>query len=245
MKLISFILFIQIACFSQSKNSKVDVYDLPIPKNLISCFTVLDKTLSDNEINIVKTTQEDSIYFNPEFKDRADFFHAWKIYDGSVLTKYFNEKGLRGSFEIYKTILVSYHRYLNQMEIDLDKLILKYQNKQDADRQIYLGKLEKDSINGIYIPINLKDCFVQLDKILSAEDITFIKNLNVKTETIQLHHTLGIWIRNNWGLWGGSRLQKYLLNRKLTQPDEMSTLILEFYYDWLNNKNDEWSQWAK
>ena len=49
-----------------------------------------------------------------------------------------------------------------------------------------------------------------------------------------------MWLRNNWGLWGGSRLQKYMLERKIQHPDSMSAIILEFYYDWLNEQNDEW-----
>ncbi|MGI8599324.1 MAG: DUF6794 domain-containing protein [Chitinophagaceae bacterium] len=51
-----------------------------------------DKTLPDDEIHLVKTLQEDNIYYNPAFQYRADFFHAWKIYNGSRLTEYFNKK---------------------------------------------------------------------------------------------------------------------------------------------------------
>ena len=72
-----------------------------------------------------------------------------------------------------------------------------------------------------------------------------IKNLKNKKETIKYHHTLGMWVRNNWGLWGGSRLQKYFLDKKVNHPDGMSGLILEFYYDWLNNINDDWQEWSK
>ena len=56
-----------------------------------------------------------------------------------------------------------------------------------------------------------------------------------KKETIKLHMSLGMWIRNNWGLWGGSRLQKYLFDIS-DHPDGMSSIILEYYYDWLHKK---------
>lgn len=91
----------------------------------------------------------------------------------------------------------------------------------------------------------MKDCFVQLDKTLSEKDKTEIKSLESRDETIKYHHGLGMWLRNNWGLWGGSRLQKYFLNKKVDQPDGMSSLILEYYYDWLNNKNEGWQKWMK
>ena len=71
---------------------------------------------------------------------------------------------------------------------------------------------KSDTIDCVYIPMDLDDCCVQLDQLLSEEDKEFIKNLPDKKETIKLHMSLGMWIRNNWGLWGGSRLQKYLFD---------------------------------
>lgn len=50
------------------------------------------------------------------------------------------------------------------------KTIDKIRKERDGDYKIYLGKLLQDSINGIYIPKYLMDCFVQLDHILSAND---------------------------------------------------------------------------
>lgn len=109
----------------QNKSNK-DIYDYPIPKSIEKCFEILDKTLPQDEKLLVKTLPEDSIYFHKEFQYGADFFHAWKIYDGSKLTKYFNEKGLFNSNDIYETILISYHRYLNKKEINLEQQIAKY-----------------------------------------------------------------------------------------------------------------------
>jgi hypothetical protein len=234
---------ISILTFSQ--NNEKDVYDLPIPRNLESCFPILDKTLSESEHIVVKTFPEDSIYFNKEFKLGADFFHAWKLYDGSRLTKYFNKKGLLGSHEIYECILVSYHRYLNKIPIDFEGQIEKYRAKQKADYDEYLKRAEKDSINGVYIPKDIKDCFITLDDMLSKADIDSIKALPNREATIKYHLGFGMWLRNNWGLWSGSRLQKYFLDRKINHPDSMSGLILEYYYDWLYRKNENWMEFDK
>lgn len=105
--------------------------------------------------------------------------------------------------------------------------------------------IQKDSIDGVYIPKDIKDCFLQLDKLLSEEDRSTIRNLENAEETIQFHHSLGMWIRNNWGLWGGSRLSKYLLSNGLKEPDEMSATILELYYHWLNGNDEAWRKWEK
>jgi hypothetical protein len=153
-----FSLFMQ----GQKTNNK-DIEKYPIPKNLEQCFKLLDKTMTDEEIFLIKSLQEDSIYFHKEFQYGTDFFHTWKIYDGSRLTRYFNKKGLYMSFEIYETILVSYHRYLNNIEINLAEQIAKYdanrqqetlafQQKQDSiQSQEPLNKIIISSINSYII----------------------------------------------------------------------------------------------
>ncbi len=119
------------------------------------------------------------------------------------------------------------------------------QNNQNNTEKEYQQKLQKDSINGVYIPKNLKDCFIQLDKILSDKDKQTIKHLENREKTILLHHGFGTWLRNNWGLWGGSRLQQYLAQKGLNHPDDMSAIVLEFYYDWLNGQHDEWKKFEE
>jgi hypothetical protein len=62
---------------------------------------------------------------------------------------------------------------------------------------------------------------------------------------ILYHHSLGMWIRNNWGLWGGSRLPKYFTDPDVNHPDNMSSGVLYHYYDWLNGKKDTWKTWEE
>jgi len=132
---------------------------------------------------------------------------------------------------------------------------LRNKNKKEAKKERQAGILEEqeaykkrivaDSINGLYIPQNLEECFIELNKILKPEDIETIKNLKDRNETILYHHGFGTWLRNNWGLWGGSRLQQYLIGKGLRHPDDMSATILRFYYDWLNGENDEWRKFEE
>ena len=46
----------------------------------------------------------------------------------------------------------------------------------------------------------------------------------------------GLWMRNNWGLWGGSRLQKYFIDNGVKDPEEMSWIILTCYHRFKNEK---------
>ena len=242
MKKILFIfLFINcLNCFGQD-----DIYKIKIPKTLEKSFTILDKTLTKEEIQIIKNSKEDSISNHTEFKNGTDFFHAWKIYDGSKLTKHLNKKGIHGSNNIYETILITYHRYLNNKPIDLNQRIEIIKEREEKEHLEFLNKIKQDSLNGVYIPKNIKECFRELDSILSNDDIQSIKKLENRDETIMFHHGLGTWLRNNWGLWGGSRLQQYFIERKINHPDSMSSTILEYYYDWLNGENSGWEKFDK
>src|SRR2546423_14362300 len=60
----------------------------------------------------------------------------------------------------------------------------------------------------VYIPKDLEDCFVELEKMLNPNLISEMKQKS-EDDMIEYHHSLGMWIRNNWGLWAGSRLSQY------------------------------------
>ena len=86
-------------------------------------------------------------------------------------------------------------------------------------------------IDGIYIPKDIDEAIDSLDVIISPEDKRYITDsLSLDDFRINCHHGLGMWIRNNWGLWGGSRLQKYFVNKNVFHPDDMSDIILKAYY---------------
>ncbi len=113
------------------------------------------------------------------------------------------------------------------------------------EREKLKQRLATDKINDIYIPKDLGDCFIELDKLLSEVDKNEIRLLKNRDEMGKYHFGLGMWMRNNWGLWGGSRLQKYFTDRKITHPDSMSSVILFHYHDWLNGKKETWKDWEK
>jgi hypothetical protein len=227
------ILILQVDLYGQKKS----VHETSIPKNLEQCFTTLDKTMPDNEIELIRTLHEDSIYDHDEFRFGTDFFHAWKLYDGSRLTKYFNKLGLAGSHEIYETILVSYHRHLNNKELDLIGQIKKYQARQKADYDYYLSKLDKDTLNGVYIPKDINECMTELDRLLDKESKDkFMNQEEGKAVANAYRPGVGLWIRNNWGLWGGSRLQKYFFDKGAKDPEGISWIILTCYHRHLNGR---------
>lgn len=87
----------------------------------------------------------------------------------------------------------------------------------------------------VYIPKDLDDCFVQLERILQPTDIDKMK-VGSEKDMIQYHRSLGMWMRNNWGLWSGSRLKQYFNNLGIHHPDDMSGIILDSFWRHLHGQ---------
>jgi len=84
----------------------------------------------------------------------------------------------------------------------------------------------------INIPKNIEEVFDFFDKNLTEAD----KKMLLKHKAIEFHHTLGRWIRNNFGLWEESELKAWLIDKNFTHPDDMSNYIIEEYQKHLKNE---------
>ncbi|NUY82685.1 hypothetical protein HUK80_17415 [Flavobacterium sp. MAH-1] len=89
----------------------------------------------------------------------------------------------------------------------------------------------------VYIPKNLEDSFRELDKMLPQSYKDSIKLLSEDDFSGGAHFGLGIWMRNNWEFWKGSRLSRYFNNKGIKHPDDMSGIILDSYHRYLNNQD--------
>jgi hypothetical protein len=85
---------------------------------------------------------------------------------------------------------------------------------------------DPDSPTGIYIPTDLEDAMVELDRLLPA---CFTKQF-LADGPIRHHLNIGMWLRNGWWLWHGSRLSQYFNKLGIQHPDDMSGIILTSYY---------------
>lgn len=84
-------------------------------------------------------------------------------------------------------------------------------------------------LESTYIPKDLQDAFRELDRILAA-DVREEMRAGSEDDMIGYHHGLGLWIRNEWGLWADSRLAKYFEGSGIRHPDDMSGIILVSYW---------------
>ena len=68
----------------------------------------------------------------------------------------------------------------------------------------------------------------ELEKILDKETLAQIDSYESQEKMVLLHHSLGMYLRNEYGLWSGdSELYRYLYDLGLRHPDDMSSVILE------------------
>lgn len=78
-----------------------------------------------------------------------------------------------------------------------------------------------------FVPRDLQETFVALDATLQ-EDVRR-RMLRDDFAWDSQHFGLGLGLRNEWGLWTGSRLAKYFHGLGIHHPDDMSGIILESY----------------
>ncbi len=82
-------------------------------------------------------------------------------------------------------------------------------------------------------PSTLDEAITGLMQILSVEDQVAITRMT-EDEVGHLHHGLGQWIRNNWGLWQGGPLLEHMKSLGFIHPDDMSSSILREFWSRMN-----------
>ena len=87
----------------------------------------------------------------------------------------------------------------------------------------------------VYIPKDLDDCFIELQKMLPANLIDEMRKSSER-DMILYHDNLGRWLRNYWALWSGSRLSQYFNGLGISHPDDMSGIILKSFWRHLHSQ---------
>ena len=101
----------------------------------------------------------------------------------------------------------------------------------EAPLEMY-NKEESEKGSEVPIPKTVDDAVKTLAKIISKEDRDYI----LENGAISVHHSMGRWIRNEWGLWTGSELKNELKKKGFEHPDDMSNYIIEEFIKYWNNK---------
>ena len=235
-RLTIFFLVVAQICFGQT--GSISSKGFYIPKNIDECNTVLNKVLGKKAKEKLKLASRGELY-----RVRGLWvIGEWLENDSTRLSNYFKEFSLTGQdfFEREFLIALSYHNFINNQPFDIifeSKKITDRRNAIEREREDrYKINIKADSIDGIFIPPNLNTCFIELDRLLNDTIKQEIRNINDTIFIGKYHMGLGLWMRNNWNLWGGSRLKVYFSDRKIFHPDDMSGIILESYAKYLNGE---------
>lgn len=94
---------------------------------------------------------------------------------------------------------------------------------------------DKKSKTRVYVPKDLEDSFRELKAMLMPELLDKMKN-GSQEKMSMYHYGLGMWMRNNWGLWSGSRFAKYFNALGINNADDMSGIILDVFWNHLNGR---------
>ncbi len=158
--------------------------------------------------------------------------------DLTALYDYVYSRGCKSFFqEKAEDAIFSYVYYkIQKKDTCLSKLLEPEIAIVLQQQKHYKEHIVADSIEGIYIPRNLEDCFSQLNYYWSDTVKSDILGVSEEAFVANMHLGLGMWIRNNWRLWSGSRLSEYFNYLGVNHPDDMSAIILVSYHRHLSQK---------
>src|SRR5688500_14170629 len=104
--------------------------------------------------------------------------------------------------------------------------LITYASSQDQEKYKINPTPDPAAPFKVYVPLDLEDSFRELKKMLHPDLLRELK-ASPEQSMNEYHMGLGMWMRNNWSLWAGSRLGKYFNRIGIFHPDDMSGIILD------------------
>lgn len=158
-------------------------------------------------------------------------------YWGNIIGEYRNIDPMKYySQDIKEMIRYGYHNYLNGKPTKIDSLIKDYKNQLNILDSTLTYNSNADSIDGIYIPVDYDDAIKNMGFFYESKYRDTLKEMTMYDVIGKEHLGRGMWLRNEWSLWGRSRLALYLNSKEIKEPDKMSSVLILGYYLYLNDK---------
>lgn len=179
-------------------------------------------------------------YYRLELTCLIDFngncIEAYSDFEDSTLNRTIEEFFLNQTFDSTAVPEITERWYFSHStsfrKADSTTAINERTAEKEEERLHRLWRIKQDTLDGVYIPKDLEDCFKELERIMTENNKEGFR----KSSPISYHMGLGRNMRNRWGLWSSSRLREYFLDLGVTHPDDMSGIILDSYHRYLNGK---------
>lgn len=96
--------------------------------------------------------------------------------------------------------------------------------------------INQEYLYGVYIPKDLTDAFVQLNKLIDKESKAKFISMPEEDAVSKLHFSLGRWMIINWAFYEGSRITVALNEMGVHHPDDMAQFLIRSYHRSLNER---------
>ena len=210
------------------------------PKDFGEAIAILQTECPDSLKAIIKRTGNDSL-INLCYPWDGDYktIFEWTENDNkkSKIKRYLIEKGVSSNQHQQAVMLIAFKKTLLGESYNENEILRPYQTIENKWAKEDSVRFTTDSLRGVYIPKDLDDCFKQIDSFLNDSTKLQVKQWTENEFSARAHHGFGMWMRNNWQLWGGSRLSKYFNDMGVYHPDDMSGIILDSYHRYLTGKD--------
>jgi hypothetical protein len=183
-----------------------------VPTDMTEALAILQAECPDEIKMAIKKANKDSlmeaVFPWSKYKELFNWIADPNSLEKTALEKYFSKYGITDVMHIETIILMSFHAHLNKVDEPFEKLIEPFQLIEKKWAKEDRIRFKTDSLRGCYIPKNLEDCFVQIDKQWSDSTKAKVRKWTEPEFLDMTYDGFGVWIRNNWQLWNGSRLMR-------------------------------------
>ena len=110
--------------------------------------------------------------------------------------------------------------------------------QSDAEKEYnaeYAQRIKLSRIEGVYIPKDMPDAFVELQNLSEPAGIQKFKLTSEDVVASRLQGGIGRWMQINWSFFEGSRFSHYLKSLGLHHPDDMSVVVMVSFHRHLND----------
>jgi len=123
-------------------------------------------------------------------------------------------------------------------DLETDKIIIKPQKTaMDASYDsIYQWRISQSILDDVYIPMDINDCFKQLDKLMEEPVKKRFMAFSDEEVDRKTHASLGKWIDHKWQITQGSRISNYFKRMGVPHPEYSIGIILTSYHRYLHMK---------
>lgn len=109
----------------------------------------------------------------------------------------------------------------------------------------YKKNIKKERLNGVYIPRDMEDAFIELERLSDPAGTQKFRNAPEEVVERKLHFGLGKWMIVNWNFYDGSRFSHYLKEMGVSHPDDMAQFTIVSWHRHLNGKELELAERAR